>query len=110
MRPGSAVSFGEVPPDVAKWWLMDTGCGHDLVGQKAIKDYSRYCRPVKKSVTFNTAGGPSPTKQVISITVEELSQASEPCVLKSTPSVLSIGERCMDRGCGFHWSPGVRPY
>ena len=81
MRPGSAVSFGEVPPDVAKWWLMDTGCGHDLVGQKAIKDYSRYCRPVKKSVTFNTAGGPSPTKQVIIIALAELLEVSGPYVL-----------------------------
>ena len=40
VRPDSAVSCGEVPPDVVKPWLMDTGCAHDLVGQKVTNNYS----------------------------------------------------------------------
>ena len=39
-QPDLAVSCGEVPSDVVKLWLMDTGCGHELIGQKVTKNYS----------------------------------------------------------------------
>jgi len=107
--PDAAASCGSVPANVIKLWLMDTGCGHDLVSERDLKQHSHKCRLADKPITFNTAGGPSPSKKTVKISVDELSETVDPYVLKSTPAVLSIGERCMVHDYEFLWPKGSNP-
>ena len=42
---------------VPQMWIMDTGCGRDLIGKNDLsRDDLRKCRPAKDPVTFNAAG------------------------------------------------------
>ena len=34
----------------------------------------------------------------------------EPYILKDTPSVISVGDRTMNKGCSFLWTAGRNPY
>ena len=56
-----------------------------------------------------TANGPSYADQ-IKINVPSLGIEADPYVLPSTPSVLSVGYRCMEQGFDFIWKACCRPY
>ncbi len=88
------------------YWLMDTGCGHDLVDQVSAKGCS--LRSAKK-LNFGTANGSVLAQTVATFQRGELNQEFDPRVLPSTPRVLSIGRRCMEEGCSFAWSAGKAP-
>ena len=53
---------------------------------------------------------PHPQSDVVKIVVDELDETVEPNVLDETPTVLSIGRRCMKMGYAFHWMPGKLPF
>ena len=59
---------------------------------------------------FQTANGSTSTSDVAKIVVDELGETVEPHVLDETPTVLSVGRRCMKMGYAFHWMPGKLPF
>eukprot|EP00974_Lingulodinium_polyedra_P008368 797644-Lingulodinium_polyedra.AAC.1 len=76
-------------------WLMDTGCGHDLITSSDAQKMKDFIRKATTSVNFNTANGTARGTEVVDLFVKEFGVNVEPYVLKSTPNVLSIGLRCM---------------
>ncbi len=90
-------------------WLMDTGCGHDLINDKMADDFP--VKTLKKSsrIMFSTANGRIESRNVVPLYCSELAQLVHPYLLHDTPPVLSIGKRCMEQGFTFHWDPGRNP-
>ena len=84
-------------------WLMDTGCGHDLIGRAKAKSLGVDIVKDDDEIVFQTANGSTSTSDVAKIVVDELDETVEPHVLDETPTVLSIGRRCMTMGYAFHW-------
>ena len=76
-------------------FIMDTGCGHDLISKEKVRLMNLDMRPGSNSVNFTTANGIATTSD---IKVAELPVESEVHVLESTPSDFSVGKRCMGRG------------
>ena len=91
-------------------WLMDTGCGHDLIGRAKAKSLGVDIVKDDDEIVFQTANGSTSTSDVAKIVVDELDETVEPHVLDETPTVLSIGKRCMKMGYAFHWMPGKLPF
>ena len=91
-------------------WLMDTGCGHDLIGRAKAKSLGVDIVQDDDEIVFQTANGSTSTSDVAKIVVDELDETVEPHVLDETPTVLSIGKRCMKMGYAFHWMPGKLPF
>jgi len=85
------VSGEELPPGL---WLMDTGCGFDLISRAGADGLQT--QTVDK-ITFQTAGGRVHTSDVLPIASSMLGGSLQPYVLPSTPWVLSIGKRCMEQ-------------
>ncbi len=98
-----------VPPLPTALWLMDTGCGHDLINDRMTGDFT--VRTLKKSsrIMFSTANGRIESHNVVPLYCSELAQLVHPYLLHDTPPVLSIGKRCMEQGFTFHWDPGRNP-
>ena len=101
---------GQLPaaPKV-KWWLMDTGCSFDLVDNDVTAKLKRHIRPVDERLLLNTANGDLEVRQQIDLRIPELGEQVTALVLPSTPSVLSIGKRCMREGYHFEWRPYSPP-
>ena len=91
-------------------WLMDTGCGHDLIGRAKAKSLGVDIVKDDDEIVFQTANGSTSTPDVAKIVVDELDETVEPHVLDETPTVLSIGRRCVKMGYAFHWMPGKLPF
>ena len=72
-------------------WLIDTGCGHDLIGVEEVKALKRMFKAAGIPVSFQTANGVTQTKEVVELYVDELGETVEPYILASTPGVLSVG-------------------
>ena len=89
---------------------MDTGCASDLISEARAKRLQ--CRPANANemITFATANGTTSFETTAATKCSELNGAIDARVLPDTPSVLSIGRRCMHEGCAFVWPPGGVPY
>ena len=96
--------------DMLDLWLVDTGCGHDFVSRTNVKLSGGETRRLEKAVVFQTANGDTPSTHGALISFQELNEIIEPYVLKETPSVISAGDRTMNKGCPFVWKAGCNPY
>ena len=67
-------------------------------------------RRLEKAVIFQTANGDTPSTHVAPISFQGLNETIEPYVLKETPSVISVRDRTMNKGCYFVWKAGCNPY
>ena len=95
-------------------FIIDTGCGHNLIAEKFIKGAGAMgkLQRLDAPLTLNTAGGPSKALGTVGVACDKLEKGKSLTfkVMKKTPSVISVGELCMDRGYSFHWPVGSRPY
>ena len=63
-----------------------------------------------ESLTLNTANGEITVTEVVSLQCVPLGEEVAPFILDDTPSVLSVGRRCLDGGYSFHWPSFRTPY
>ncbi|CAE7767551.1 unnamed protein product [Symbiodinium sp. CCMP2592] len=89
-------------------WIADTGSAQDLVSQGDLGSLRSHRS--QNPIGIVTANGPSTAEIQSNIAVPSLGIDSHPYVLPSTPSVLSVGYRCMEEGFDFVWRSGTRPY
>ena len=91
-------------------FLMDTGCGHDLISQKKIERRDPETLVTPEPISFQTANGITDTDLVSNFQAESFKEPINAYVLGDTPSVLSVGKRCMNQNYGFVWPPGREPF
>ena len=91
-------------------WIMDTGCGSDLISRAKVEDHKLRRSKAKTPVQFQTANGNTKGMEVVTMNIVEFDESVEPYVLPNTPSVLSIGRRCMHEGYHFIWLSKKHPY
>ena len=93
----------------ARKWLMDTGCGNDIVNIHNLPEEVRqYIHAVAQGITFETANGIIETYEQICMEIPALGDVENQIAawcLGDTPDVLSIGYRCQALGYGFIWPP-----
>ena len=68
-------------------WVMDTGCGHDLVGEKAINGYPVEYMNAGEAPTFSIANGKATATMVSPMYSEVLQETIRPYVMAETPAV-----------------------
>ena len=89
-------------------WLVDTGCGSDLINRDLANKYAMYLRECKP-VVFNTANDSAGSTQQLHLACEELGgDLVEAYVMGSTPPVMSVGKR-IKRGFSFVRMTGFAP-
>ena len=60
--PAKAVD--QIPANnVVKRWIVDYGCGHDLIGRTSVASFPSLIKDAVKSLTFQTASGPASAKE-----------------------------------------------
>ena len=92
-----------------KRFIMDSGSGHDLISAKKIDrmDLPTYDDTV---VNFHTANGVTSSTKRSDIKFEAFDEPAQAHILEDTPSVMSMGKRCVDLGYSFIWPSGKTPY
>ena len=95
---------------LVKMWLVDTGCGYDLVSRREVALMKRFLNKAEHIFTFHTANGPTVTEDVANLHVKELGENITPCILNNTPPILIVEYRCMEMGYTFMWPNGQNPF
>ena len=92
-----------------KRFILDSGSGHDLISSTRI---SRMDLPTYdgKTVNFHTANGVTSSTKRSSIPFDAFNEPAEAHILEDTPSVISMGKRCVDLGYSFVWPAGKTPF
>ena len=91
-------------------WLVDTGCGSDLIEKYEVRNLKSFVTRAAKPITFVTANGRTSANDVARLFVEEFGHEIRPYILDSTPAVVSVGLRCMKLGYSFIWPARGHPY
>ena len=97
--------------------IVDSGNGHDLISAEKfermdlnthiyIYDYMY----VSGKINFHTANGVTSTTSMVDLNFDTFNEPAKAHVLDDTPSVLSLGKRCMEQGYSFVWPSGRDPY
>ena len=92
-----------------KKFIMDSGSGHDLIAMKKVDrmDMETY---EDETVNFHTANGVTSTSKMTDIQFDVFEEPVKAHVLDDTPSVLSMGKRCLEQGYTFIWPSGKDPF
>eukprot|EP00969_Alexandrium_andersonii_P032839 1433633-Alexandrium_andersonii.AAC.1 len=93
-------------------WLIETGCGRDLVAKAHAMMLKKWIRKAERPIAFATANGKAEADQILDVFVKEFGQSIKPCILDSTPDVISVGVRCMKHGfpsCGHAGRRHISP-
>ena len=97
---------------VANKWIIDTGCGKDLVGYKYAMRFQELIEE-GEPFAFNTANGSVPARQILPINVAEFADdgahTAQPYLMHNSPNVLSVGLRCNNGGYSHIWLRGLTP-
>ena len=86
-------------------FIMDTGCGNDLISQRKVKELGFETYLDNDGMTFMTANGLTDSNEITIMDHESLGQCKLH-VLNQTPAVLSVGSRCTKEGYSFVWPDG----
>ena len=81
-------------------FILDSGSGHDLISARKAERMNlkqRTCDPIM----FHTANGSTATQTEAEIELGTFDMTSHAYVLDDTPSVMSLGKRCMEEGYSF---------
>ena len=57
-----------------KVWLVDSGCGHDLVSKHGVQSLTKWIKRVPGGMVFQTANGPASTEDVVEIPIDRIEQ------------------------------------
>ena len=98
---GALAAMRRPPKSNIKLRLIDTGCGHDLVGKRDVAQLRKFVHPAVEPLFLKTANGSTDANEVIDVTVEGFGEEVQPYILESTPPVLSVGVRCAEMGYTF---------
>ena len=95
-------------------FIADTGCGYKLAGKDRVKraNAENYIRNPNRGVILQTAGGDVLCNKCIYVQRDAFPEGEfNALVLNQTPSVVSVGQRCLEMGYSFHWLPcSKEPY
>ena len=89
-------------------WIADTGAAQDLMSSSEVQPEDIYesSSPLK----FSTANGCIYGTKQADVMISQTDSVVKPYVLGETPSVLSVGMRCLKDGYDFVWRAYSRPY
>ena len=91
-------------------WIADTRCGDDLIGYADLtpQDWQDVESLDSKHCLY-TANGTACFDQAIALHCEPIREIIKAVVMKSPPTVIAVGRRCLCDGWAFHWEPGANP-
>ena len=76
--------------------MLDSGCGIDLIGYSDLSSEERTTISDVAKLTLRTANDKTSTRGVAHMIVDGIEDLNEAHVLESTPSLLSLGKRCLE--------------
>ena len=94
---------------MVKMWLVDTGCGYDIVSKREVALIKRFVNKAKLTITFHTANGPTVTENMAYIYVKELDENITPYILKQHPTGVDRWVPLRGDGLHFHLGSWAKP-
>ena len=89
--------------DVASRWLVDTGASRDMTDHTVRMRFPNSLVQVPP-ILLATGNGVVEPREALNINIRQLGNATGlPYIMKSSPSALAVGRRCMEQGFGYHW-------
>ena len=91
--------------------IDDTGSEEDLISKYNRRVYFPKIQDTKAQdpVYLQTANGPTLADKVAKVNSPELGSDLSLFTLGDSPTVCSVGRKCLEQGFGFYWPPGEAP-
>ena len=79
-----AMASSRIPKAPIPRWMLDTGCGNDLVSLRSVAKLAKHVRDAANPLTFNTANGLTKGLKDIMMSVPELLEIISPYISESS--------------------------
>ncbi len=100
-----------IPVIATKAVIADTGSAYDLVSKPIAEKHASAISSCGSNISLATAKGVEKVGRQMALQWGSLEGPTSALVLDNTPSVVSIGKRCLQAHWGFHWPAGSQsPY
>ena len=97
-------SLGELPVvSETREVIADTGASEDLIARWIAARYTQYITKTDNPIALDTASGTATCDEQLQFVWKQLGELGSALILPDTPSVLSVGRRCIDQGWHFEW-------
>ena len=91
--------------------IIDSGCGEHIMSEAdAARHGFNWTDRSADGRRFEGVGKTSTVRWTVQCDLPELEEAPDFWVMKSSPALMSIGLRCMERGYTYVWPRGRPPY
>ena len=91
-------------------WIADSGSAFDIVSHSSLDRHElKQVTDLQNAEPLTTANGNTSAKTSIAVEIGSAGISADAIVLKKAPSVLSLGQRCLDEGFSFRWDAGMQP-
>jgi hypothetical protein len=91
-------------------WIADTGASYDVAREGLAEFYVWKKVPLPEPIRISTANGPVETQGAVLTRILGMSEDVHALEFGDTPSLLSVGRRCLNEGYSFVWIAGRNPY
>ena len=105
---GCPANSSKSDPTIDVEWIADTGSAQDLFSQSMLGEVKEF--KSDRPINMITANGPNYADKQCKVRVPSINTTAEPYVLPDSPSVVSVGQKCMEEGFDFVWRANCRPY
>ena len=105
---GCPAKGNQTDPAIEMEWIADTGSAQDLISESMLGEVKEF--KSERPINMITANGPSYADKQCKVRVPSISTTAESYVLPDSPSVLSVGQKCVEEGFDFVWRANCRPY
>ena len=98
-------NLDDVPEQIAapapaglRQWIADTGSEQDLVDTQRAVRLQKRINTASTPINLSTANGSICADKIADFSIDQLNEVVTPYALPSTPAVLSVGQRCLEKG------------
>ena len=100
---GPAKRSGKAGEAKVEQWLIDSGCGWDLVDAQMVAHLADDVGRAAIQPKLWTANGVTQVENDVPLWIQPFGEVCRPLVMESSPDVLSMGRQCVERGYTFVW-------
>ena len=92
-------------------FVVDSGASFHMVSTKGLNCAELETMRISRNPTTAVpANGEVQTREEATVFVKELDIFVTVMLLEETPTALSLGKHCEDRGYNYHWTSGQKPH
>ena len=100
----------QVAKEPRRLWIIDSGASTGVINDSLAREtWKKFIRDTKEEMVFDTANHAVSTSKGLRVRLANWDMPSDYVIMKGSPELVSMGEKCMFQGFSYLWVAGKHP-